>query len=117
MCYNAAKDRIAKLWPLKVGKVVQFSAREGNYSWTSTYTVTEKKNITVKAGTFPVYVVVYDETQTNGRYHSIWTFYISTDLGYFVKVDYKSVSGGPSRRYPHTPWEAVSIIRRNERQK
>ena len=111
MCYIAAKDQIAKLWPLEVGKVVRFSAESGNYAWTSTYTVTEKKDITVKAGTFPVYVVVYDEEQRNGPYHSIWTSYISTDVGYRVKVDYASVSGGPSRRYPHTPWEAVSIIR------
>ncbi len=112
MCYNAAKDEIAKLWPLEVGKVVRFSAESGNYAWASTYTVTERKDITVPAGTFPVYVVVYDERQTNGPYHSIWTDYISTDVGYRVKLDYwYSVPGGPSRRYPHTPWEAVTITR------
>ena len=116
MCYVAAKEQIAGLWPLEVGKVVRFSATSEHYQWTSTYTITEKKDIAVKAGTFRVYGVVYDELQTNGPYHSIWTFYISTEVGYPVKVDYESVSGGPSRRYPHTPWEAVSIIRNDARQ-
>lgn len=119
MNYLANKDEIAKLWPLAVGKVVKFTARKGSYEWIAAYTVTERKDITVKAGTFPVYVVTYEETQTsrkiapshNAAYHCIWTYYISTDVGFFVKMDYESISGGPSAYYPHTPWEAVSINR------
>jgi hypothetical protein len=115
-CYSAAKDQIATLWPLDVGKVVRISGSEGEYRWTGTYTVTEKKDITVKAGTFPVYVVSYDEQETSRiphriPFHGIWTFYISTEVGYFVKHDYKQVTGKPLRHYPHTPWEAVSITR------
>jgi hypothetical protein len=117
MNYTAAKEEIAKLWPLEVGKIVQFTATRGIYSWIATYKVTEKKDITVKAGSFPVYVVVYEEQQISstiaphhtGIYHCVWTFYISEDLGYFVKMDYQSISGGPSAFYPHTPWEVISI--------
>jgi len=119
MNYTAAKDKIAKLWPLEVGKIVRFTAIQNKYEWVATYKVTERRDITVKAGTFPVYVVVYEEEQISsqttplhrGVYQSVWTFYISTDLGYSVKMDYKSISGGPSALYPHTPWEAVSIER------
>jgi len=117
MNYAADKEAIATLWPLTVGKTVRFTAKRGSYEWIAAYTVTEKKDIIVKAGTFPVYVVVYEETQTSKKiapshsdiYHSVWTFYISTDVGFFVKMDYESISGGPSAYYPHTPWEAVSI--------
>jgi hypothetical protein len=117
MNYVANKDMIARLWPLVMGKRVTFNAARGSYEWIADYTVVEKKDITVKAGRFPVYVVKYEETQTSlkttpshsGIYHSIWTFYISTDLGFFVKMDYESISGGPSAYYPHTPWEAVLI--------
>jgi len=118
MNYVADKDAIAKLWPLAVGKVVKFTANKGSYEWIAAYTVTEKKDIAVKAGTYSVYVVTYEETQTSakiepshsGVYHCIWTYYISTDIGYFVKMDYQSISGGPSAYYPHMPWEAVTII-------
>lgn len=117
MNYQANKDAIAKLWPLAVGKVVKFTARKGTYEWIAAYTVTEKKDINVTAGRFSVYVVRYEETQTSRQivashtaiHHSIWTYYISTDVGFYVKTDYQSISGGPSAYYPHTPWEAVSI--------
>jgi hypothetical protein len=117
-CYKAAKEKIAKLWPLEVGKIVQFTATtpHGGYSWIGTYKVTEKKDITVKAGTFPVYVVVYEEKQISGaipgvggNLDSVWTFYISEDLGYLVKMDYQQISGGPLPGYSYTPWEAISI--------
>lgn len=119
MNYQANKAAIAGLWPLAVGKVVKFTARRGSYQWIASYTVSDQRSITVPAGTFPVFVVVYEETQTSpnivashsGIYHSIWTYYISTDVGYYVKMDYPSISGGPSAYYQHTPWEAVSITR------
>jgi hypothetical protein len=117
MNYEADKEAIATLWPLAVGKAVAFKAKKGSYEWIAAYTVTEKRDLTVAAGTFPVYVVRYEETQTSKKiapshdalYHSVWTYYISTDVGFFVKMDYQSLSGGPSAYYPHTPWEAVSI--------
>jgi hypothetical protein len=117
MNYVANKAEIAKLWPLEVGKVIKFDAKRGSYEWIAAYTVTEKKDVTVKAGAFPVYVVTYEETQISqkfapshsGIYHCIWTYYISTDIGFFVKMDYESISGGPSAYYPHTPWEAVAV--------
>ena len=119
MNYQANKAAIAKLWPLAVGKVVKFTATSRGYDWIAAYTVAEQKVITVPAGTFSVYVVNYEETQTskkivashNAIYHCIWTYYISTDVGFLVKMDYQSISGGPSAYYPHTPWEAVSINR------
>jgi hypothetical protein len=119
MNYQADKAAIAGLWPLAVGKVVTFTAKRGSYEWFAAYTVAEQKIITVPAGRFSVYVVSYEETQTsqqivashNAIYHSIWTYYISTEVGYYVKMEYQSISGGPSAYYSHTPWEAVSINR------
>lgn len=117
MNYQADKARIAQLWPLAVGKEVKFNVVRGSYAYIADYTVLGTTDITVKAGTFRTYVVRYEETQTSARiaashtgiYHSIWTFWISPEVGFFVKVDYQSISGGPSAYYPHTPWEAVSI--------
>ncbi len=119
MNYQADEAEIAKLWPLAVGKAVKFTAVRGGYRWIAAYTVTAKQDITVQAGRFSVYVVVYEETQISPKvvashsalYHSIWTYYISTDVGYYVKMEYQSISGGPSAYYQHTPWEAVSISR------
>lgn len=92
------KAAISSLWPLAVGKSAKYIDREGRASHSQHWSVDRKETITTKAGTFDTFVVIdHEETvgTTNG-FRGDYTFYLSQDLGYIAKFDFKMDSGSPS---------------------
>lgn len=112
--FDQYKDHIAELWPLQVGKKVQFQVSEDqvgeNKIWDISYEVTDRENISVIGGTFDVFVVKYHEEnidlRSTQRYEAEKTYYISPALGYVVKYEYKYARGMPEK---NQNWEVTSI--------
>lgn len=109
------KPAIAKIWPLEVGKTAGVVQPIKDYmSSTSqlmlTWTVTAKKQVTVAAGTFDVFEVLYDAHNAGyggGMFHRQLVMDIATDLGYVVK----SAPTSQSTVRKDAPWELVSFIK------
>lgn len=111
-----ALHSIAELWPLAVGKSASYiksrggrktSKHEEGRSWT----VTGKESITVRAGTFDVHKIVEEERNigksAGARFFRRKIYYISTELGYGVKVVHERAM--PDDK--DSDWELVSVTK------
>jgi hypothetical protein len=109
-------DRLARLWPLRVGKQVWFvtegvSAAGYPTSWYETYTVTGRERVTVPAGTFDAYVIAWEEQGREGNgFHAKYTFWFAPEVGYFVKF-----RGDGSPGSSLADWQATRVDLPHER--
>ncbi len=118
--FSKAKDEVAKLWPLQVGKKVAFDwvSTGGHFAllYSERYEVTRTDTITVPAGTFQVFEVTHErknrtqrlEAGVNNRAEDgIEHFYLDPASGVAVKYEYLAVLSAASDA--NHSWEAVSI--------
>ncbi len=89
--YNdAAAEALRRLWPLRVGNSVSFTATVSiERHLRETYRVVRHELVTVPAGTFDAFVIEWEsvgqDQYTNG-YHETATFWYAPEVGYVVKT-------------------------------
>jgi hypothetical protein len=96
---DARKRELAKLWPLEVGKGVQFEApRPGGGVWVHTFKVERTETVTVPAGIYAAFVVTWNQRAINNPYNSTVTFWWSPALGFPIKRHEQSATSGSAER-------------------
>jgi hypothetical protein len=100
------KRIVESLWPLEVGKKIQFDSNREGMVWTRSIEVLRTETVTVPAGTYFTYVV---ESHGRGIGHNIYrgttTQWYAPALGFPVR--YREVVAGESRA---ADWEVLRII-------
>lgn len=84
----------ARLWPLEVGKRIEFLRRRGNRSWGNSIEVIGTETLTLdEIGQVETYVVVNESSRIGGSWKGAQTIHFSPSLGWTVKFDYTDTEG------------------------
>jgi hypothetical protein len=113
------KKDLDGLWPLKVGKTVEFSVFDATpratadrpvvRNYQETFTVARQQRITVAAGTFDTFVVEWREkgsTPTN-RTEALATLWYAPQVGYFVKSSVQVLDADPNDPYATSAYDGL----------
>ena len=96
---------LEQLWPLQVGKRIDYTTSMGNRSSKQTVEVVSKEAITVKAGHFDVYVIKWTTQSSFRGVHIENVYYWSPKVATVVKYTFKA-----SLTNEYLPdWEMVKI--------
>jgi hypothetical protein len=99
------------LWPLHVGKRLEFEEINGDDRWHNVVQVLRREAITTPAGTFDTWVIERQERAlmpAQGGFERTRTYWFAPDAGLHIRL--RSVQGGgpPARLFN---WDAAQIVR------
>jgi len=101
----APEDEYAKLWPLEVGKRVEFTrhSNTGTGRWNTSIEVTGTETIDVgEIGPVDTYVVRYESRRSQGSWHGETVSYYAPSIGWTVRFRHEDNEGESWH------WEMVS---------
>lgn len=109
MCSNCSgrapvdEQDYARLWPLEVGKRIEFLRSRGNRSWRNSIEVIGTETLTLgDIGPVETYVVVNESSRIGGSWKGKQTIHFAPSLGWTVKFDYSDTDGEKSA------WEMIA---------
>jgi hypothetical protein len=112
---DLAGPKVAKLWPLVVGKTVEFQyelqpARKQTF--TQIYTVEGREVVTTQAGTFNTFVIRHDTVglTRETRYAALEMFYYSPEIQDIVRYTFATLERHTPAQYSGESYDIVEII-------
>jgi hypothetical protein len=99
---------VASLWPLKVGKSVQFVQHLDKDAWRQTIKVLRTETIGTPAGRFNTFVVQREARGLGAtNFLATYTYWYAPDPGAIVKFDVHQTAGAA---VAEKPWVAVRVL-------
>ncbi|HKF74222.1 MAG TPA: DUF3108 domain-containing protein [Stellaceae bacterium] len=99
---------VASLWPLKVGKSVQFVQHLDKDAWRQTIKVLRTETIATPAGRFNTFVVQREARGLGAtNFLATYTYWYAPDPGAIVKFDVHQSAGAA---VAEKPWVAVRVL-------
>jgi hypothetical protein len=99
---------LAGLWPLKVGKTVQFVQHLDKDAWRQTIKVLRTETIATPAGRFNTFVVQREARGLGAtNFLATYTYWYAPDPGAIVKFDVHQTAGAA---VAEKPWIAVRVL-------
>lgn len=101
----------ASIWPLQVGKRVEFEETNGDDRWQYTIDVVRRETITTPAGVFATWVIELREralTPAQAGFARTRTYWYAPEVGMAVRLRSAQNGGPPVRLYN---WDAARIVR------
>ncbi len=110
---KANADKFQSLIPLQVGRRINFQeSGAGSYGadgiWFIEVSVERFERVTTAAGTFPAFVILFDERSpqfTHGEWQ--YRYWYSPDVSHTVKFEFLTLRGSPPPKYPKN-WELAA---------
>lgn len=94
---------LGQLFPLQVGKAVEFTRNWAGEAWRDRIEVTGSERVTVPAGTFETYLLLRRSEQIGSDWRAEQRTWYAPELGWVVKFEGYNNRGGGER------WQAVSF--------
>ncbi|HKX08102.1 MAG TPA: DUF3108 domain-containing protein, partial [Stellaceae bacterium] len=102
------ESKLTSLWPLKVGKTVQFVQHRDNNEWRQTIKVLGTETIDTPAGRFDTFVVQRDARGLgNTNFAATYTYWYAPSPGAIVKFDVHQKAGAA---VAEKPWVAARVL-------
>ncbi|GAB4376935.1 MAG: hypothetical protein Kow00114_40970 [Kiloniellaceae bacterium] len=94
---------LGQLFPLEVGKAVEFTRRWAGKAWRDRIEVLGVERVSVPAGSFDTYVLLRRSEQLDGDWRAEQRVWYAPELGWVVKFEGYNNKGAGER------WQAVSF--------
>jgi len=76
------------VWPLKIGNSVSYSRKKGNRKWNDSIKVLGTETITVGAGTFDTFILLFKSKRDNNKWYGQFKAWYAPNVGWAVKREY-----------------------------